>query len=215
MFQDGKISKQYARPVSPQLTLFSAGSPVSRFPLPGTEQAQQMTATSGRRCLRLFEHYNPGGSLVRMFLVSNRWSSRFAFLTWKASATTSAAPGQKTRLIWRFRLWPRVLTTEGCASGLLPTPVANDDNKSPEAHMSMKASMKGGPRHKPTSLQVYAKAGLLPTTLSDVIYDQEHGTKRRLNPQFVAWMMRAPTWWANSKATETASMYVQRMKSGA
>lgn len=39
-----------------------------------------------------------------------------------------------------------------------PTAVANDDNKSPEAHMAMKARMKGGPRKCITSLQVMAKA---------------------------------------------------------
>ena len=41
---------------------------------------------------------------------------------------------------------------------LLPTPVANPDNKSPEAHLAMKARMKGGPRYKITDLQVWAKA---------------------------------------------------------
>lgn len=39
-----------------------------------------------------------------------------------------------------------------------PTPVANDDNKSPEAHMAMKARMKGGPRNTITSLNVMVKA---------------------------------------------------------
>lgn len=37
------------------------------------------------------------------------------------------------------------------------TPVANDDNKSPEAHLAMKTRMKGGPRAEITSLQVQAK----------------------------------------------------------
>jgi hypothetical protein len=41
---------------------------------------------------------------------------------------------------------------------LLPTPVANDDNKSPAAHMAMKKRMKGGERKCITSLQVLAKA---------------------------------------------------------
>ena len=40
---------------------------------------------------------------------------------------------------------------------LWPTPVASDDNKSPEAHMAMKARMKGGPRKKCTSLNVMTK----------------------------------------------------------
>lgn len=39
-----------------------------------------------------------------------------------------------------------------------PTPTANDDNKSPTAHMAMKARMKGGARHTITSLQVMVKA---------------------------------------------------------
>jgi hypothetical protein len=38
------------------------------------------------------------------------------------------------------------------------TPLGQDDNKSPEAHMAMKARMKGGPRNSITSLQVQAKA---------------------------------------------------------
>lgn len=46
---------------------------------------------------------------------------------------------------------------------MLPTPVANDDNKSPEAHMAMKQRMPGGPRNNITSLQVLSKTGMLPT----------------------------------------------------
>jgi DNA (cytosine-5)-methyltransferase 1 len=51
-------------------------------------------------------------------------------------------------------------------AGLWPTPVAHDDGKTPEAHMAMKARMKGGPRHKPTSLTVMVKGierGMWPT----------------------------------------------------
>ena len=49
---------------------------------------------------------------------------------------------------------------------LWPTPAANDDNKSPEAHMAMKARMLGGPRSTVTSLQVATKAGIEPSTSS-------------------------------------------------
>jgi hypothetical protein len=58
---------------------------------------------------------------------------------------------------------------------LLPTPTANDDNKSPEAHLAMKRRMSetdGSDRTQITSLQVLAKAGfqqpmpLLPTLTS-------------------------------------------------
>jgi hypothetical protein len=42
-----------------------------------------------------------------------------------------------------------------------PTPVANDDNKTPEAHMAMKSRMKGGPRNTITSLQVKVQTNWL------------------------------------------------------
>jgi len=40
----------------------------------------------------------------------------------------------------------------------LPTPVAKDDGKTPEAHRAMKARLKGGPRTAITSLAVLARA---------------------------------------------------------
>ncbi len=48
-------------------------------------------------------------------------------------------------------------STTGSLPGLWMTPVANDDNKSVEAHLAMKQRMKGGPRKKITSLQVQIK----------------------------------------------------------
>lgn len=45
-----------------------------------------------------------------------------------------------------------------------PTPCANDDNKTPEAHMAMKARMKGGPRNSITSLNVLSKTWPTPRT---------------------------------------------------
>lgn len=44
-----------------------------------------------------------------------------------------------------------------------PTPVAHDDNKTPEAHLAMKARMPGGPRSAITSLQVLAKDWATPS----------------------------------------------------
>jgi hypothetical protein len=49
------------------------------------------------------------------------------------------------------------------AAAQWPTPVANDDNKSPEAHLAMKARMKGGPRQTITSLQVLVQQWPTPT----------------------------------------------------
>jgi hypothetical protein len=51
---------------------------------------------------------------------------------------------------------------------LLPTPCADPDGKSPEAHLAAKARMPGGARTEPTSLSVVAK--LLPTpTVGDSV----------------------------------------------
>jgi hypothetical protein len=52
------------------------------------------------------------------------------------------------------------------AAAQWPTPVANDDNKSPEAHLAMKARMKGGPRQTITSLQVLVQQWPTPQSYS-------------------------------------------------
>ena len=65
---------------------------------------------------------------------------------------------------YRRQMW--ALATEGIGGGALPTPVAKDDGKSPEAHLAMKARMKGGPRYTITSLAVLARNGMeQPTAL--------------------------------------------------
>lgn len=48
-----------------------------------------------------------------------------------------------------------------------PTPVANDDNKTPEAHLRMKARMPGGARTQPTSLQVVVQMWPTPMASDD------------------------------------------------
>jgi len=52
--------------------------------------------------------------------------------------------------------------TDGNVGGAWPTPVANDDNKTPEAHLAMKARM-GGNRTAITSLNVISKLWPTPT----------------------------------------------------
>ena len=54
-----------------------------------------------------------------------------------------------------------------------PTPVAHDDGKTPEAHLAMKARMKGGPRQTITSLNVMVKAQeLWPTPRAGKVTDE-------------------------------------------
>ena len=71
----------------------------------------------------------------------------------------------------------------------LPTPVAHDDGKSPEAHMAMKGRMPGGARDQITSLSVMARqagetgkwdSALLPTPRAS---PQENRTTRRTPSQ--------------------------------
>ena len=57
-----------------------------------------------------------------------------------------------------YQLPPSVPPIDGTVSGLWPTPVAQDDGKTPEAHLAMKARMPGGPRKTITSLTVMVKA---------------------------------------------------------
>jgi hypothetical protein len=133
-----------------QLTLWPEGHLASLCPSPGSEEARRMTAGSGAKLSALLPVSDPAGVCLRILLASSAWGSTLCYLAWKLSATPAGRP--------LFRLVPSVPRTEGTGCGLWPTPVAQDDNKSPEAHLRMKARMKGGPRHKITSLQVMAKA---------------------------------------------------------
>ena len=67
----------------------------------------------------------------------------------------------------------RPTVESGCSSweGVWPTPVASDDNKSPEAHMAMRRGLPGGERHTCTSLNVLTKA-----------IDRGYGTDPKLWP---------------------------------
>lgn len=120
------------------------------------------------------------------------------------------------------------------------TPVARDDNKTPEAHMAMKARMN---RNTPTSLQVQSKMWATPKASEmDRGSDPDRGPKggspglRRqvteqdgqpgltqadLNPRFVEALMGLPDGWSDPSASLTgftswvtvSSQHVQRLLS--
>ena len=72
------------------------------------------------------------------------------------SLTLPRSGSMRNGTLYELRtLAPRTSESE---SGLWPTPVAHDDGKTPEAHLAMKARMKGGPRNTITSLTVMVKA---------------------------------------------------------
>jgi len=100
-----------------QLTLFPPQTPASPLVLPGSAEARQMTATSGRRLLGLYERLNRPMSFSRMFLGSSVWHSRLLHLTWRQKDT------QSNRLL--FQLAPLGRGTGETGYGLLPTPDAS------------------------------------------------------------------------------------------
>ena len=58
-------------------------SHASRSPMPGSEEARKMTATSGRRCCEQYKSASQLGSLVRMLAGSQRWLSKARLLRWE------------------------------------------------------------------------------------------------------------------------------------
>ena len=84
-------------------------------------------------------------------------SSRPSLRHWK---------GWATALRQEYSVRPPLVTpcdASDCSSW--PAPVASDDNKSVEAHLAMKARMKGGPRQTITSLQVFVQQWAAPKVL--------------------------------------------------
>ena len=86
-------------------------------------------------------------------------------LTWSIWDMPAGLP------ICRLRASPPRTSGNGC--GGWPTPTANDDNKSPEAHLAMKGRMGGG-RKAITSLQVMAKTAGWPTPMAGTPAQKEY-----------------------------------------
>jgi len=103
-------------------TLISSAevSPASLGVSPGSSEAQKMTVTSGRSWLPLLKTYGLDGSLGRMCeaLLTNRWASDAAFLTWKASGI------KPSHLL--FQLAPSMPRTDETGSGLWLTPTTSE-----------------------------------------------------------------------------------------
>lgn len=115
-----------------------------------------MTDTSGRTSPTPFAFYDPDGSCWRTSQGTFPWDSTSYSGTWPrwGSMRDGVAFALPT---------PAPLTAVSASSSLLPTPVANDDHKTPEAHIAAKAD--GIERSRITSLDVLVRNNLSPKLL--------------------------------------------------
>lgn len=129
-----------------KLTYSQGDSLASLLVLPGSDAAQQMTATSGRKCLELLEKFSPAGSLARTFtallLGTTAWYSGRCYLIWKLKATKLQDMYRQLQVST-----PRISETEYGSllvmpplgvRKLIPTPVALDGKSESLAGMLRK-----------------------------------------------------------------------------
>ena len=127
------------------LTSSQEGIPASHSVLPGSDEARQMTATSGRSLLGLYENSGRVGLLAKTLLAISTWASTTCYLTWKDSAT----PGK--RLLFRLAL--SAPTTGETVSGLLHTPTASGNQMA----SSMREKYPGAYGLLPTPTTIYTR----------------------------------------------------------
>jgi len=168
------MSESAERTISKQLTLFAADSLASLTVWPGSDEAQQMTATSGRSIAALLPSSDPSGCLARTFLESSPPCSTRCYLTWRVKVTPAR------RLL--FRLWPSMPRTDGTGFSLLPTPMST-------------LGTHGGPNQRDSSgrpgLQMAARLWLTPRA----IYGEHPGMRdpTHLTGQVQLWLTPSAT----------------------
>ncbi len=109
-----------------QLTFLPVDSLANPTAMPGSEKASQMTATSGRNILGLYERLTQPMSLARTLLASSRWKMAKHLtgysLIWRVKGTLS------NRLLFQLAVSARGI--EETEYGLLPTPcTVETDNR--------------------------------------------------------------------------------------
>src|SRR6516225_2075223 len=181
------------------LTLFAGDSPASPSATRATGWAWTTNGGSGRTWSEPFAYYDPDGCSWRTCQASLLSDSGMSPAAWPPSGTTSNGKA--------FRRLPSVRPISAGGSSLWPTPVAQDDNKSPEAHLAMRQRMKGGPRKTITSLNVMVKAterGMWPTpTVQDAYNDGGSAQQERNSLPLNA----AVKMWPTPKSTPSGPDY--------
>ena len=98
--------------------------PASHSPLPGSSEAQKMTAISGQKYLPLCEKNSLAGAFSRMFLATLPWASTRCYLTWKVKATPAG------RRLSQQVVSVRTTDAPDSTGAPWPTPTARDHKDS-------------------------------------------------------------------------------------
>jgi len=195
----GAVHRQSIRTCEPspenatQGLLFSPeDSPASRSVSPGSEQAREMTASSGRRWLPLLKLSGPLGSLARMCLESSRWNSTVVRLTWKLKATPSGRS--------LFQLAPLAPSTDETGCGFWPTARSRDWKG--QTQRGQHAPMDGLPNAVAMYPTPDAGAAKGRGASSAESRTRLGGS---LNPTWVEWLQGYPLGWTDCGDSETRS----------
>lgn len=194
-------------------------SPASRSVVPGSEEARQMTVTSGRKCLELCGSSGPLGSLERMLLESSIWNSNIAVLTWKVKGIPSgrslfqlAASVHGTGENG-FSLWPTPRVSD-ISSGIRPNDGRNRIGTNGEKWgLNLSDAIKLWPTptsrdHKDTGDCENVPENCL---LGRVVHpSKEHGS---LNPLWVEWLMGFPIGWTDCDVSVMQSCHNKSIRS--
>lgn len=146
------------RAMQTELMFSAGGSPANLTPMPASDEARRMTATSGLKCVELLERFNHVTWWERTFAASllgaTGWWSTRCWLTWKPKGI-----GRSRRL--SFQLAVKTPPTEGIGSGLLPTPMAQSDRETTEQSTKDRQAKYGGTK-RAMYLSNVGSPGLLP-----------------------------------------------------
>jgi hypothetical protein len=189
-------------------------APASPTPRRARDRARMTKETYGQRC------FGSSASVRLTFALASRLKALLGTggsieyrQTWRRKATPLG------RVYWAHTASARPTSDSGCTGW--PTPVANDDNKTPEAHLAMKQRMgerdgSDANRTAITSLSVAAQMAGWPTPDSShhgnlepdkaLARIQNHlsgGTKRAANLDDVAALAGWPTPMAGNPGTDT------------
>ena len=145
----------------------------SRFLKRGSKQAQEMTGSSGQRCIASLKRQSPIGYLARMLVGSSIWNSTRCFLIWKKRTTPQG------RLL--YQLAASMPLTRETGHGLWPT-VTTQDNVQVRGRGAAAGKAKRG-----TTLGGAIR--LYPTKDNTIPVPQSG----EMNPEFLEYLMGFPT----------------------